>query len=210
MIKKTSIGFVLLAFIFVSIVMLTSCAKKAIRMEEEKPQPAPAGVTPMQPQAGPERGPSMAPPAPAPRVMDDEAAKKAEAERQARLRELEKAQSLRAEIQDFESTHIFFDFDKSDLKPEARMVLEKKAAWLRANPEYKVRIEGHCDERGTNEYNLALGERRANSASRYLNALGVSADRMSTISYGEERPVCTEHNESCWSKNRRDEFKLLK
>ena len=82
--------------------------------------------------------------------------------------------------------------------------------WLREHPEYKVSIQGNCDERGTNEYNLALGERRAKSAMKYLNALGISADRMSTISYGEERPVCTEHNESCWWKNRRDDFRLSK
>jgi len=209
MMKKISIGFVLLAFFFVSLVMMASCAKKQVKMEEEKAKPAPAVVTPTAPQPEPEKGPAAAPPT-APTVTDDEAAKKAEAERQARLRELEKAQRLRAEMQAFESTHIYFDFDKSDLKPEARVVLEKKAAWLRANPEYKVRIEGHCDERGTNEYNLALGERRANSASRYLNALGVSADRMSTISYGEERPADPGHNEEAWGKNRRDEFKLLK
>jgi peptidoglycan-associated lipoprotein len=96
------------------------------------------------------------------------------------------------------------------LKAPARAILENKAAWLRANGRYKVRIEGHCDERGTNEYNLALGERRANSAFKYLNALGVSADRMSTISYGEERPADPGHNEAAWAKNRRDEFKLYK
>ena len=206
--KKISVGFVLLAFLIVSLVMMTSCAKKQVKMEEEKGMPAPAVVTPTAPQAEPERAPAPRPTAPM--VTDDDAAKRAEAERQARLRELERAQKLRAEMQAFESTHIYFDFDKSDLKSEARVVLEKKAAWLRANAEYKVRIEGHCDERGTNEYNLALGERRANSASRYLNALGISADRMSTISYGEERPADPGHNEGAWSKNRRDEFKLLK
>ena len=88
--------------------------------------------------------------------------------------------------------------------------LEKKAAWLRANPSYKVKIEGNCDERGTNEYNLALGDRRAKAAQKFLNALGISMDRMSTISYGEEKPACTEKNEKCWSKNRRDDFKLSK
>ena len=119
-------------------------------------------------------------------------------------------QKLRAEIQAFESTGIYFDFDKSEIKPEAKAVLEQKATWLREHPEYKVNIQGNCDERGTNEYNLALGDRRAKAAMKYLNALGISADRMSTISYGEERPVCTEHNESCWWKNRRDDFKLSK
>jgi peptidoglycan-associated lipoprotein len=124
--------------------------------------------------------------------------------------EVEKAQKLRSEIQAFESTAIYFDFDKSEIKPEAKAVLEKKAAWLREHPEYKVRIEGNCDDRGTNEYNLALGDRRAKAALKYFSALDISADRMSTISYGEERPVCTEHTEACWAKNRRDDFKLSK
>jgi len=88
--------------------------------------------------------------------------------------------------------------------------LEKKAAWLRANPSYNVKIEGNCDERGTNEYNLALGDRRAKAAQKFLNALGIGMNRMSTISYGEEKPACTEKNEKCWSKNRRDDFKLSK
>lgn len=116
------------------------------------------------------------------------------------------AQDVRA----FEAEGIYFDFDKSEIKPEAKAVLEKKASWLRANSSYKVKIEGNCDERGTNEYNLALGDRRAKAAQKYLNALGISMDRMSTISYGEEKPICTEHNEKCWSKNRRDDFKLSK
>jgi peptidoglycan-associated lipoprotein len=113
-------------------------------------------------------------------------------------------------MQAFESENIYFDFDKSDIKPEARVILDKKADWLRSNASYRVSIEGHCDERGTNEYNLALGERRAKAAVKYLLAQGVAADRLSTISYGEERPACREKTESCWAKNRRDEFKLLK
>lgn len=120
------------------------------------------------------------------------------------------ADKLRGEIRAFESEHIHFDFDKSEIKPEAKAVLEKKAAWLRTNSSFKVKIEGHADERGTNEYNLALGDRRAKSAQKYLNALGISMDRMSTISYGEEKPLCTEQNEKCWSRNRRGEFKLSK
>jgi peptidoglycan-associated lipoprotein len=116
------------------------------------------------------------------------------------------AQDVRA----FEAEGIYFDFDKSEIKPEAKAILEKKAAWLRANPSYKVKIEGNCDERGTNEYNLALGDRRAKAAQKYLNALGISMDRMSTISYGEEKPACKEKTEKCWAQNRRDDFKLSK
>jgi len=120
------------------------------------------------------------------------------------------ADKLRGEIKAFEAEGIYFDYDKSEIKAEAKAILEKKAAWLRANPSYKVKIEGNCDDRGTNEYNLALGDRRAKAAQKYLNALGISMDRMSTISYGEEKPACTEKSEKCWSKNRRDDFKLSK
>jgi peptidoglycan-associated lipoprotein len=119
---------------------------------------------------------------------------------------VDKAQDVRA----FEAEGIYFDFDKSEIKPEAKAILEKKAAWLRANPSYNVKIEGNCDDRGTNEYNLALGDRRAKAAQKFLNALGIGMNRMSTISYGEEKPTCTEKNEKCWSKNRRDDFKLSK
>jgi len=101
---------------------------------------------------------------------------------------------------------IYYDFDKSTLRPAAQDDLMKKAAWLRANPNAAVTIEGHCDERGTNEYNLALGDRRADSAKSYLVDLGIAASRLTTVSYGEERPVCSQQNEECWSKNRRAHF----
>ena len=103
----------------------------------------------------------------------------------------------------------YFDFDKSDLKPESKIVLKKKADFLRVYPSYSARIEGHCDERGTNEYNLALGERRANAIWKFLNTLGVSGDRLAAISYGEERPADPGHNESAWAKNRRGVCKLI-
>jgi peptidoglycan-associated lipoprotein len=101
---------------------------------------------------------------------------------------------------------IYFDFDKSTLTPAAQDNLMQKAAWLRANANVTVTIEGHCDERGTNEYNLALGDRRADSAKAFLVDLGIAASRLTTISYGEERPVCLQKNEECWSKNRRGHF----
>ena len=101
---------------------------------------------------------------------------------------------------------IFFDFDQSDLRAEARERLAKNAQWLAAHPEFTVTLEGHCDERGTNEYNLALGDRRASAARDYLQSLGVAANRLRTISYGEERPFCTQSDESCWSQNRRAHF----
>ena len=185
----------LISFVFLcSLPMaMTSCAKKQIQ-RGEKAGPAPA------------KWPKAAPMA----KVDDSDAKSREAERLARLRQLEKEQKLRSEMNAFESEHVYFDFDKSELKPEARAILKKKADWMRANPQYSVRIEGHCDERGTNEYNLALGERRANAAWKFINALGISGNRLSTISDGEERPADPGHNDDAWSKNRRDEFKLIK
>ncbi len=98
---------------------------------------------------------------------------------------------------------VFFAFDRYDLSAEAQQQLQKQAAWLKQYPAVTVTIEGNTDERGTREYNLALGERRANSAANYLTALGVEKSRLSVISYGKERPVCTEANEACYSQNRR-------
>ncbi len=98
---------------------------------------------------------------------------------------------------------VYFGFDRYDLTAEAQAQLQKEAAWLQKYPQHTVTVEGHCDERGTREYNLALGERRANSVSNYLTALGIDKSRISTISYGKERPICTDSNESCYSQNRR-------
>ncbi|WP_404426269.1 peptidoglycan-associated lipoprotein Pal [Thalassospira australica] len=98
---------------------------------------------------------------------------------------------------------VFFGFDKYDLSGEARRTLELQSAWLKKYPQYKVVVEGHADERGTREYNLALGERRANSVKDYLVALGIDPSRVETISYGKERPVALGHDEESWAKNRR-------
>jgi peptidoglycan-associated lipoprotein len=101
---------------------------------------------------------------------------------------------------------IHFDFDRSDIRPGDAQILDANAAWLKSNPNNLVLIEGHCDERGTPEYNLALGERRARAALSYLVSQGVQAGRITVISYGEERPQCTEKTEACWARNRRDRF----
>jgi len=101
---------------------------------------------------------------------------------------------------------IFFDFDKYDIRPNDAKTLDANAAWLKSNGNMLVLIEGHCDERGTNEYNLALGERRAKAAMNYLVSQGVQASRITIISYGEERPVCSDKNEGCWARNRRAHF----
>jgi peptidoglycan-associated lipoprotein len=104
---------------------------------------------------------------------------------------------------------IYFDFDKSTIRPDAAATLDKKLPYLTANPGMRIRIEGNADERGSDEYNLALGQRRAASAKRYLVDHGIAADRFDLVSYGEERPVCTEHNEACWQQNRRDDFRIV-
>ncbi len=112
-------------------------------------------------------------------------------------------------ISDFENVSIYFEFDRSNLKPESQEILREKANFLRANPSYSILIAGNCDERGTEEYNLALGERRAMSAKSFLVALGISPDRLKTISYGELRPADPANNPVAWALNRRDTFKLF-
>lgn len=104
---------------------------------------------------------------------------------------------------------IYFDFDKYNLKEEAKKTLNENFNWLVANPRVRIEIEGHADERGSDEYNLALGERRAATAKRYLKTLGVPEERVTTISYGEFRPVDPGHNEEAWTKNRRDHFAIV-
>jgi peptidoglycan-associated lipoprotein len=104
---------------------------------------------------------------------------------------------------------IRFDYDKYDIRRVDEGILRENAAFLKKNPKMKIQIEGHCDERGTVEYNLALGERRANSTKRYLVSLGITSDRISTISFGEERPLDPGHNEEAWGKNRRAHIVVL-
>lgn len=104
----------------------------------------------------------------------------------------------------------YFDLDKADIRTDARSALAKTADFLRNYPQVKVVVEGHCDERGSTEYNLALGDRRAAAVKQYLVSLGIGADRMSTVSYGKEKPFCMESNEDCWQKNRRGHFVMAK
>jgi len=100
----------------------------------------------------------------------------------------------------------YFDYDKADLRPDARTALSKTADFLKNYPRFKVTIEGHCDERGSTEYNLGLGDRRASAVKQYMVSLGISADRINTVSFGKEKPFCSESNESCWQQNRRGHF----
>lgn len=104
---------------------------------------------------------------------------------------------------------IYFDYDKADLRPQSQQILAHLAETMKAHPNWKIQIEGNCDERGSTEYNLALGERRADAARQALIQGGISADALKTISYGKEKPVCSEANEDCWQKNRHDHFTKL-
>jgi peptidoglycan-associated lipoprotein len=105
---------------------------------------------------------------------------------------------------------IYFDYDQYDIRADSQAVLQTVASWMLKNTAAKILIEGHCDDRGTNEYNLALGDRRAKSVRDYLVALGIASSRIETISYGEEEPICTDQTEECWAKNRRAHFIILK
>ena len=145
----------------------------------------------------PETAPAQAEPAVAPTA---EPAKE-EAKPAAKDESLERAAAAAAGLQP-----VYFDFDRSFIRDDAKSVMTANAEWLKANPKVRVRIEGNCDERGTKEYNQALGQRRATSAKKYLTDMGISAKRILLISYGKEKPVCNEATESCWQKNRRDDF----
>jgi len=127
--------------------------------------------------------------------------------------ETSSAEILSSSLEDLNKKGIlkdtFFDYDKSDIKTEFRDSLEQNARFLSRNPSVKIMVEGHCDERGTREYNIALGNRRAEAVRQFLTALGVDGARMQTISYGREKPFADCHDESCWAQNRRAHFVIL-
>ena len=177
-------------------VVLAGCAKRPATTQAAAPAPTgAAATTPGTPAAaaqpsGGGSAPTPAPAGPAPATAAPSAARPD-------VKEF-------AAIADLKDIH--FDFDKYDIRPGDAKTLDSNAGWLKSNPNHLVLIEGHCDERGTNEYNLALGERRAKSTMNYLVSQGVQASRITIISYGEERPVCTQKSEECWAKNRRAHF----
>ncbi len=143
------------------------------------------------------------------RIKEEEAKKEREKEFEKSL-VAKKTPGIEGEV--FESTllkDIHFDFDKYDIRPGDTEILKENAALLIKHPNVKIQLEGHCDERGTIEYNLALGERRANSTKKYLISIGISTDRISTISYGKEKPLDPDHNEEAWAKNRRAHTVIL-
>jgi peptidoglycan-associated lipoprotein len=179
----------------VSLLSLYGCPKSADVSSETEAKPATAAPAPTAEE-------EAAKAAAAKRAADEAAAAAAAAEAARKAAE-EKAEKERAAAQAAALQPIFFDFDKSFIRDDARPVLRANADYLKANPNVNIRIEGNCDERGTIEYNQALGQRRAAAAKKYLTDLGVSGKRISLISYGKEKPVCTESTEDCWQKNRR-------
>jgi peptidoglycan-associated lipoprotein len=163
--------------------LLASCANKAMEMPPAMMAAANTPAPPPPTMAAPPRPPAAAP-APAPVQTG----------------------IIPGSIMDFNTnvgSQVFFSFDRSDIDDRARTTLQKQAAWLQRYPAVVLTIEGHADERGTREYNLALGARRAQAVKDYLASLGVSNARLDTISYGKERPVCVQSDESCWQQNRR-------
>ena len=140
------------------------------------------------------------------REMEKQAGIQEETIRDERLSESEKMERIRVERDMFENEDVQFEFDSARLSMEAQDILRRKAEWLKENPRAKVIIEGHCDERGTNDYNLALGDRRAFSAKSFLVDLGIIESRLTTVSYGEERPLDPGSDEEAWAKNRRAHF----
>lgn len=193
------VSFVAMAFI------ATGCAKKQVVKEDAAGLPA-AEAKKVAPTPAPTPGPAPAAPAPAPTP-----APAAPAPTPAPAPKVEAAPPKpAAEPIDLASLRIQFAFDDYSLSTKAKENLEKLATWMSRNPNEKIQIEGHTCDIGTSEYNLALGERRANSAKKYLEGLGISPARISTISYGEERPAVPNTDENNRSKNRRDEFVKIK
>ena len=145
------------------------------------------------------------------RAAQDEADRKAreEAERQRRIADSLAAIGKSTEaVKTLLATLVHFDFDKANIRGDDGAVLDQKVGILQANPGLRIRVAGHCDERGSDEYNLALGNRRAIASKQYLVSHGIDAGRIETVSYGKERPLDPGHDESAWAKNRRDEFEI--
>jgi len=190
MMIRPSRGFVLLAGALLA-AQIAACAKKPAPQPAPTPPPPVVQATPTPPPPPPPPRPSPVPPAP-PRVPTDD--------------EVFAAKSVAALNAERPLAEVYFGYDLADLNETARGTLQKNADWLRRWSSTRATIEGHADSRGTNEYNLALGERRAAAIRDYLISIGVAASRLSISSKGEEDPVCREEVESCWSQNRRGHF----
>lgn len=178
------------------VVPMTGCAKKTVVKEETATAEQKAAA---ERKAAEER-----------EALRAKAAKDASEAKKSQTEMVSRAEATEAMVKDDKMMRdINFDFDKYILGPEAREILKGHVAWLANNSDYKIIIEGHCDERGTTEYNLALGERRAAEAMKYLVGLGIDAKRMKTVSYGKEMPLDSGHTEEAWGKNRRDHFVVV-
>jgi len=198
--KRNLIFAIVVVFACSSVFLLCSCAKKQVVAEDKEITAPPKEEAP---KVEEEKPPAV------------EVAKEVKKEEEREFKKPEEKVVEEKVWEDrrgvrFEAEPIYFDFDKSFVRPEYRPVLTEKGEFLKDNPNVQIRIEGNCDERGTNAYNLALGERRAESAKRFLISLGISPDRIETISYGEERPLVVGHNEDSWAQNRRDDFVIMK
>lgn len=205
--KRNLIITTVVLFACSSVFLLFSCAKKPLITEEKEIEAPSREVVKVEEEKPPVREEVMG------------AAKEEEFERpeevmvedleMAKKKEAEAKALLEREVGEFEPEPIYFDFDKSSIREEYRPILEKTGAFLKDNTSVQMRIEGNCDERGSPEYNLALGERRANSAKQFLVSLGISPDRIEVISYGEERPLASGYSEEAWAQNRRDDFVIV-
>lgn len=205
--KRNLIITTVVLFACSSVFLLFSCAKKPLITEEKEIEAPSREVVKVEEEKPPVREEVMG------------AAKEEEFERpeevmvedleMAKKKEAEAKALLEREVGEFEPEPIYFDFDKSSIREEYRPILEKTGAFLKDNTSVQMRIEGNCDERGSPEYNLALGERRANSAKQFLVSLGISPDRIEVISYGEERPLASGYSEESWAQNRRDDFVIV-
>jgi peptidoglycan-associated lipoprotein len=176
------------------VVVVASCARRVPppAPPPPAPPPPPAATPPPPPPPPPPPAPKPAPPPPAPKPLTED-----EIFARKTLAELNAERPL---------ADVFFDFDMSVIRPDGQATLQKNAEFLRRWPSTRVTIEGHADSRGTNEYNLALGDRRATAVRDYLSSLGIAGDRMLPVTRGEESPQCTEENEDCWQRNRRGTF----
>ena len=194
---KRKRGLAMLALL-VAVVFISGCAGGKTVLQEERAG-AKESATAIQ-QAGDARPAEKAKPA-----AEAKPAEKAEAKTKAKVTEKTEVTAAPAkDVHEFADIH--FDFDKFNLREEDRAILQKYADWLNGNRDVAIIVEGHCDETGTAEYNLALGERRANAAARFLIDLGIDAKRIKTISYGKEHPLDPGHNEEAWARNRRAHF----
>jgi len=208
MFKKLSFNVLVFIMLLALSLFLGACAKKVVKEDievEKKEEPVKVEESALSDEESRSQELERERAAEERRLREE--ALRREREESARRAEItRKAAQIREE---FENSDIYFDFDQYYLTNEAREILAEKASWLLDNPDVEIEIEGHCDERGTNEYNMALGERRSDSASKYFVNAGVSASRIATISYGEEKPLDPGHDETAWGKNRRAHFRIV-